>query len=96
MDAVAHNYHYANSPALLDNVRLNVIKNGKTISVNVELPIDLAAATVTYNVGTSGGFTPATGSSFSYTYSTSGTYWVKVKVTTASGKTRELSSKVII
>lgn len=96
LDAVAHNYHYANAPALMDNVRLNVIKSGKTISVNVELPIDLAAATVTYNVGTNSGFTPATGSSFSYTYAASGTYWVKVKVTTTLGKIRELSSKVVI
>jgi hypothetical protein len=96
LDAVAHNYHYANAPAQLDNVRLNVIKSGRTIQVRVELPIDLAAATVTYNTGTSNAFSTATGATFSHTYANSGTYWVKVKVMTAMGKVRELSSKVVL
>jgi len=93
----AHNYHYSGAPTDLTNARLTVITQGKTATIKVEMPPSATPpAAIAYNVGIGTAYTSTALSTFSYSYPTTGTYWIKVRIGDTKGRTRELAYKLVL
>ncbi|TGE17545.1 RHS repeat domain-containing protein [Hymenobacter elongatus] len=92
-------YQYGLSRPALDGITLAVSppSNSRTVQVSLSLPAALSSnRVIQYNPGSGTAYTTVSSVAFPYTYSAAGTYWMRVRVTDAEGKQRELVSKVIV
>lgn len=91
-----YSYQYGPTNAL-DNVALTVSNPvNRTVQVTVSLPSSLSNSTIQYSPGGTVAYATASGPAFSHTFTSAGTYWLKVRVTDGVGKQRELVSKVVV